>query len=195
MSAISRIPPEIGYHGLRMSAEEYLALGETRERYELIHGTVSMSPSSFPEHGEVANEIGGQLRNFARATKSVRVFEEIDVHFSADTVYRPDICVYRIERMPKKSARLNKPPDLVIEILSPGTKPLDLITKRDDYEAFGVGEYWVVDPVDGRVKCWRRPAAGHGFAETLVSGEHLESASLTGFRLDLTLVREAARGE
>ena len=195
MSAISRIPPEIGYHGLRMSAEEYLALGETRERYELIHGTVSMSPSSFPEHGEVANEIGRQLGNFARATKSVRVFEEIDVHFSADTVYRPDISVYRIERMPKKSVRLNKPPDLIVEVLSPGTKALDLITKRDDYEAFGVPEYWVVDPTDGRVKCWRRLAEGQGFSEVLVSGDHLDCAALAGFRLDLKAVREAARGE
>ena len=42
--------------------------------------------------------------------------------------------------------RIRGVPDLVVEILSAGSKPLDLITKRDDYDAFGVGEYWVVDP-------------------------------------------------
>lgn len=178
-----------------MSAEEYLALGETSARYELVHGVVSMSPSAFPEHGEVASELTRQWANFAQAARSVRVFDEIDVHFSADTVYRPDISVYRIERMPKGSVRLNKPPDLAIEILSAGTKPLDLITKRDDYEAFGVGEYWVVDPVTGRVKCWRRLAPGQGFCEIYVAGDRLDCGPVPGFELDLKLVREASRGE
>lgn len=37
-------------------------------------------------------------------------------------------------------------PDLVIEILSPGTAARDRELKRKRYESFGVREYWLVDP-------------------------------------------------
>ncbi|MGI8874126.1 MAG: Uma2 family endonuclease, partial [Egibacteraceae bacterium] len=37
------------------------------------------------------------------------------------------------------------PPDLVVEVTSPGTRSLDLHEKRDIYQQLGVPEYWVVD--------------------------------------------------
>jgi Uma2 family endonuclease len=190
MSAIPRHPPELGYSGLRMTADEYLALGETEERYELIDGVVVMSPSSAPGHGEVANEIGRQLGNFARTSSSIRVFQEIDVRLNDVRVVRPDICVYLSDRLPKRPRRFDLPPDLIVEVLSPGTKPLDLITKRDDYEKFGVREYWVVDPTDGRVRCWRRQ--GLQLTEAPVETDFQPCPALPGFSLDLKALRSVA---
>ena len=42
-------------------------------------------------------------------------------------------------------------PDLVVEILSPGTAHVDIGEKRDVYEQYGVKEYFIVDPVDKKV--------------------------------------------
>ena len=39
-------------------------------------------------------------------------------------------------------------PDWVCEVLSPGTRRLDLTDKRDIYGAAGVGHLWLVDPAD-----------------------------------------------
>ena len=89
----------------------------------------------------------------------VRAFAEIDLRVSAETVYRPDICAYRAERIVGRVRRLPPSPDLVVEILSPSSKALDLITKRADYERAGVGEYWVVDPETLRFRVWRREGA------------------------------------
>lgn len=191
MSAAPRYPRDLGYAGLRMSADEYLALGETQDRYELIDGiVVMMSPSPFASHNEIAAEIVYQLKSFADRSGGVRIFPETDVRFSANTIYKPDISVYRSERLPAKVQRLDLPPDLVVEVLSTGTQALDLITKRDDYERFGVGEYWAVDPKSGDVRCWRRHA--QRLLEASPTGDALECAVLPGMVLDLARVRALA---
>ena len=151
MSAAPRFPVELGYAGLTMTADEYLALGETPERYELIHGVVCMTPSPGADHGAIAVEVTSQLRN-----AGFRAFADIDLRLSPETVYRPDVCAYRRERIEGRIKRLPPAPDLVVEILSPSNKALDLITKRADYERADVGEYWVVDPDTLRFRCWRR---------------------------------------
>ena len=63
MSAVPR-RPQGGYAGLRMTAEEYLALGETNARYELIDGVVCMSPKPSPLHQKILRFIQGQLEAF-----------------------------------------------------------------------------------------------------------------------------------
>ena len=43
-------------------------------------------------------------------------------------------------------------PDLITEILSPGTAYHDLIEKKEIYERFEVKEYWIIDPKKHRVE-------------------------------------------
>jgi Uma2 family endonuclease len=46
------------------------------------------------------------------------------------------------------SARHTGAPDLVVEVLSPGTASHDHRLKRRAYECAGVREYWLVHPTD-----------------------------------------------
>lgn len=45
------------------------------------------------------------------------------------------------------------PPELVVEVVSPGKESIDrdYRYKRSEYAARGIGEYWIVDPIEGRV--------------------------------------------
>lgn len=196
MSAAARFPPELGYAGLKMTAEEFLALGETAERYELIDGVVIMSPSATPGHNELLLEIAVQLRGYADRTRAARVFIETDVRFRGDKVYCPDISVYRAERLTAKPARLEQPPDLIVEVLSPGTKALDLITKRDDYDAAGVAEYWAVDAAASGtgplLRCWQRQTGGGRLCEVPAEGDAFGSSAFAGLELDLRPLRAIA---
>jgi Uma2 family endonuclease len=98
--------------------------------------------------------------------------------------------VYGPGRLAGRPERLDLPPYLVVELLSPSSRSADLITKRGDYEAFGVGEYWVVDPAGSvTAKVWKRQ--GPRLVETAIQGDLFECASVPGFRLDLREVRRA----
>ena len=183
-----------------MRADDFFVLGETAERYELVNGVVVASPSVRPRHWKVVHEVLKQLDLFNGGATRLEIFSEIDIHVDDVTVFRPDLCVYVREagsgsegRIPE---RLTTPPDLILEVLSPGSKPLDLVTKRDAYERFGVREYWVIDPDDGRVRAWSKrgvkPASGAAptstgvpYVESTVEGDRLPSIAIAGFLLDL----------
>lgn len=170
-----------------MSADEYLSLGETDERYELIDGVVVMSPSPFLAHQRVVRELWFQIESFCRRNSGVECFVETDVRFSASAVYRPDIVVYRSLAASTDPARLTTPPTLIVEVLLAGTKARDLVTKRDDYEKYAVDEYWTIDPEDGGVRCWER--RGTRLIDRPIAGDLVTSRSLSGLAVDLRPVR------
>lgn len=177
-----------------MTAAQYLALGETPERTELVDGVVVMSPSPLPIHQLIVVEVCTQIRVSARQGGLCIAFPDTDVVFAADLVYRPDISVYRAGRFRGVPRRLDLPPDLIIEILSPSNRGLDLVTKRDDYNRFGVAEYWVIDPADASIRCWTRAAVATGqplapLVETQSEAQRVPSAALPGFVLDLAPIR------
>ncbi len=55
---------------------------------------------------------------------------------------------------------LDGPPDLVIEIVSPDSVERDWRQKYADYEAAGITEYWIVDPLQEVLQPYRLSAAG-----------------------------------
>ena len=77
-----------------------------------------------------------------------------------------------------------------MEILSPGTRKTDEVTKRKRYEHFGVLEYWVVDPELDVMRIYRQ--AGETFARPVElsseSGDVLTSTLLPGLELLLQAV-------
>ena len=42
-------------------------------------------------------------------------------------------------------------PDWIVEVVSPGSKSMDYLTKLFKYRSAGVREYWIVDPEKSRV--------------------------------------------
>lgn len=191
MSAFPK-QPEGGLAGLRMTADDFFALGETAERLELIDGVTAVSPSPIPIHQLVIQAIVYQLTAFAKSRLSVderpRFFIDTDVRFDKGLVYRPDVSVYGVGRLKAVPARLEMAPDLIVEVLSESSRGLDLVTKRHDYERFGVREYWVVDPENLGMHAWRRENDG-AMREAVVSGAQLASAAIPGFVLNLDDLR------
>lgn len=116
---------------------------------ELINNQLFMSPSPSFDHQNVLLDITFRLREFLKSGgKGQVIVAPFDVKLDkTKNVVQPDITVI-LNSNPNqiKDGRYSGAPDLIVEILSPGNKDHDLITKKDLYEKFDVTEYWVVDP-------------------------------------------------
>lgn len=67
-----------------------------------------------------------------------------DLYLSEDTRFIPDAMVVR-ERGKLKPSGVYGAPDLVVEVLSPGSALKDKGYKKNAYGKYGVREYWLVD--------------------------------------------------
>lgn len=173
-----------------MSADEFLSLADDGFRYELIDGVVVMTPSPDFNHQDVRGEIEYQLRRHVRKTHCGWVGSEVDVRMSPRLVYRPDLLFINAKDHPRRPSRIDFAPDLIVEVLSPGTTAFDLETKRADYEKKGVLEYWIVDPQDGAVT-FLRLQRGRYIEAKPIRGR-FASKAVPGFKLDLKAVRDAS---
>ena len=101
----------------------------------------------------------------------------------------PDIIFIARERTHVVGTKaVDAPPDLVIEILSPGTRRRDLTVKRDLYAQFGVREYWIVDPEARTVEVLER--VGNSFKPVPLDEDTIQSRVLPDLRLTLEMVFE-----
>ncbi|MFM7738635.1 MAG: Uma2 family endonuclease [Planctomycetota bacterium] len=114
-------------------------------RWELIDGiAIAMTPSPFASHERVVSRlarlIGNQLDS---AGCGCEVYTGLDWIVSDHTVVRPDLMVVCGEQ---PETHLQRPPTLVVEVLSEATKGRDLVVKRAIYLELGVTEYSIIDP-------------------------------------------------
>lgn len=182
------------YAGLRLTVDEFYALPDDGQRYELIDGVVFMSPSPTPNHQLVAKVLLRQLDNFVETNGLGLVLYETDIHLptarpGSTVVYRPEIIFVAAPRVADIGRRIDFAPDLTVEVISPDSQSLDRVTKRADYEAAGVREYWLIDPGAEEI-LFLRLNAGR-YAEIRCAHDCYESVAVPGFRLDLASVKAA----
>ncbi len=128
-------------------------------QFQLIEGELVEMPSPTVRHQRVQRKLGTALVNFIEANQLGELFyAPMDVYLSPTNTYQPDILFISNERRNIISdKRIDGAPDLVVEILSPDTAYYDLKKKRRNYEAFGVGELWFVDPNDETIEIYASP--------------------------------------
>lgn len=77
----------------------------------------------------------------------------------------------------------------MIEVVSPGSEFRDCSEKRDEYLAFGVREYWIVQH-DRREIVVHRRMKGQWSEQTLTSADSYSPTLLPGFVLNVAAVFE-----
>ena len=142
-----------------LTYEDYLALPEMMQRYEIIDGELIMPPAPLIGHQWRSSRIYKELDNYVDAHRlGVVLYAPVDVMISKSPLKtrQPDVLFIsfaqmqrygldNIERLPY----LEVAPDLVIEIVSPSESAQHVEGKLVDYQRIGVQECWLVrSPVE-----------------------------------------------
>ncbi|MFC7621025.1 Uma2 family endonuclease [Microlunatus sp. GCM10028923] len=138
-------------YGRALTRDDLAAMPDDGHRYELIDGTLIVTPAPNFGHQSTSGALYLVLR-MACPTEYQVLYAPFDVAISEKTVLQPDLLVAR--RSDFSARDLPKAPLLAVEILSPSTRHIDLGLKRSRYEAAGCPSYWVIDPAVPSIMAW-----------------------------------------
>jgi len=115
---------------------------------ELINGIIYMSPSPVRQHQRLATHLTSLMNLFVSENNLGEVYAApFDVYLDeTSNAVQPDILFVATKNLGIIHQHIHGVPDLVVEILSDGSKEHDTKKKKMLYEKFGVKEYWIVDP-------------------------------------------------
>ncbi|MBF0519068.1 MAG: Uma2 family endonuclease [Nitrospirae bacterium] len=107
-----------------------------------------MGPSPFGKHQNVAANLYDIVRQYIKKHNLGKLyFSPLDVIFEEEIDrLQPDILFIKKENMAIFQDWIRGVPDMVCEIVSPGTYKKDTAIKRAIYEKYKVPEYWIVLP-------------------------------------------------
>ena len=142
-------PAEAAGQRLRMSYEEYLTWAEGAVHAEWKDGEVTVSMPIKDRHQRVLELLYLVMGLFVHHHHSglLRLLP-FEVRLGPGGPSRePDIFFVANEHLDRLSDdRFVGGPDLVVEIISDDSVTRDYRVKRQEYQAAGVSEYWIVDP-------------------------------------------------
>ena len=132
---------------LKFTVNDYMSMPEDGKRYQLLEGDLVLSPSPTTKHQVISGRLHLLLANiFADRGLGRVMYAPLDVVLSDHDVAQPDLLFVSNERSGiVEDANVQGAPDLVVEILSPGTAAYDRGYKLALYGRHGVREYWLVD--------------------------------------------------
>jgi Uma2 family endonuclease len=143
--------------------EDYVLLPDDGRRKEIIDGDLYVTPAPIIKHQAVSRNLEFLLLLYLRDHPQGRLYHApCDIIFSDLDIVQPDIIYVSNERagiITEKNIR--GVPDLLVEILSESSRRTDEVIKRKLYERYGVGEYWIVDPVVETIKVYRREGTAY----------------------------------
>ncbi len=173
----------------RMTADEFLALGEVYPRMQLIAGEVVVTEAALL-HQIVFKRMLRALDGWSDdAPGRGLVTPPLDVKLDERNVYAPDLMWYSEDRAPALDDERPYPmPGIVAEVRSPSTWRYDVGVKTLAYERAGLAELWLVDTVTPEVIVYRRSGptvTTFDVALQIREGEQLTSPQLPGFALDV----------
>ncbi|MEV4493950.1 Uma2 family endonuclease [Micromonospora coxensis] len=125
--------------------QDLAGLPEDGNRYEIIDGSLHVTPPAGPEHHELADDIRMTLRQAVPG--GWRVIREIGVRVPGGNLI-PDITVLRPGAPRNQMWAEPTNVSLVVEVESPNSRRHDRLTKPPLYAEAGIPHYWRVERGD-----------------------------------------------
>jgi len=172
-----------------MTVEDLLNLPDDDLRHELVKGELlTMTPPKC-EHGRIVANLIFILAAHVRARDLGEVWADSGFHLESnpDTVIAPDVSFTAKDQLVNRpDGYIRRPPDLAIEVRSPGEGRGKVERKSTMWLDFGIRSLWLVNPGKRTVEVCHANGDRKLFHET----EELVDETVPGFRVAVSKIFE-----
>jgi Uma2 family endonuclease len=174
-------------NGQRLSIEEWAALPEDAPG-ELVDGRLTEEEVPDPIHELAVTWLTMRFRAWLGQRGGFVFGSDVKFVVTPTRGRKPDISVYLPGRhAPPRRGVLRDSPDIVVEVVSPSPSDerRDRVDKMDEYAAFGVRFYWLVDPALGSIEVFELHDGRFARAAAATTGQLRDAPGCPGMRVDL----------
>jgi Uma2 family endonuclease len=150
----------------RFTRADLDAMPDDGRRYELLDGAIIVTPAPSRDHQRAVLRTA-RLLDDASPPDMEAFVAPLDTVLPTGDVLEPDVLV--VSRDHPHAKDVTEVPLLAVEVLSPSSRRRDVGDKLTAYRDAGVPSYWVIDPVNPRLRAWQ-----------LQDGEYVEVANIGG---------------
>jgi len=174
----------------KLSLQEFLTLPESDARFELVDGELKPKMSPKYQHARIQGRLFRLLDDWCNQQQRGRVCPEWGVVLQRrgiDWVPVPDLIYVSYDQLPpewEEDTPCPVPPELAIEIISPGQTFSEMTEKSTDYLLAGVQRVWVVDTPAQAITIFRRDR----LPQTVGREVSIDDSLLPGFELPISQV-------
>lgn len=172
------------------TVDEYLSL-VTDGLVEYVEGCLEFPPMPTKTHARVLKFFFNLLQAVIDARKLGETFSAgYPVRVTEDRFREPDVVCILTRNGREAGEQFTAAADLVVEVVSPGDVKKDLVTKRSEYAAAGIPEYWIADPRSRTLTVLSLDSGATEYREAgrYGAGDTARSVLLDGLMIDLTAV-------
>lgn len=171
----------------RLTWEDIKDLPESgAKRTELVDGELIVSPAASSRHQRICTELGLEVGMFLRNHNLGDLFSSpMHVVLDEHAHYEPDLCFVAKERLSIIGENyISGPPDLIVEVISESNRSHDTVVKFNDYQRYGVKEYWLVDPRENHIRVFTLQGSAYQVLGIYAAGDRVQSRAFPGLDLD-----------
>lgn len=188
-SAVREKGPDYKAGNKNYTYRDYLEMpDEPGYRIEILDGELVKEPAPNVPHQRASRRLQRILEDyFWPIDPEGEIFNApLDVTFGSTNVVQPDILYVSGEQKAiVEYARVDGPPTLVVEILSPTTIRKDRLKKMQIYQRAGVKHYWLLDPEEKTLECYSLRDGLYAFVASGMDEDVVEHPEFAGMSIDL----------
>jgi Uma2 family endonuclease len=165
--------------------EEFVALDEDDLR-ELVDGVLVETEVPDKLHEWIVGVVYFYLLSWTQRLRAGLVLPSgFKVRITERRGFMPDVQYYKAGREVPRAALERGAPDLVVEVMSPGSRRYDRAKKLLGYASIGTPEYWLIDPVEQTIERLVLDNGRYVITEVVEGDEVFAPASFPGLQIPL----------